>query len=212
MEAAAQRAKLINHLRREIEDERVLRAMEQVPRELFVPEVSRHVAYEDIPLPICEGQTISQPFIIALMTQSLRLIGTETVLELGTGSGYQAAILARLVHKVISVERIPALAESAKRLLEELGYFNVEVHVAGETLGWPDDAPYEAIIVTAGAPSLPQALLDQLSEDGRLVIPVGSRWDQELILVTRQKDKIAREYLVPCRFVPLIGEGAWGEE
>ena len=212
MELAAQRARLINHLRREIEDERVLRAMEQIPRELFVPEASRHLAYEDIPLPIGEGQTISQPYIIALMTQSLQLGGTEKVLEVGTGSGYQAAILARLVRKVVSVERIPTLAESAQRLLERLGYANVEVHVAGKTLGWPEDAPYEAIIVTAGAPSVPQALLDQLALGGRLVIPVGSRWDQELILVTKQKEGVARQYLVPCRFVPLVGEGAWSEE
>jgi protein-L-isoaspartate(D-aspartate) O-methyltransferase len=212
MEAEAQRARLINHLRREIEDERVLRAMEQVPRELFVPETSRHLAYEDIPLPIGEGQTISQPYIIALMTQSLQLTGNEKVLEVGTGSGYQAAILAKLVRKVVSVERIPLLAESARRLLEKLGYTNIEVHVAGKTLGWPDNAPYEAIIVTAGAPSVPQALLDQLALGGRLAIPVGSRWDQELLLVTKQKDRVARKYLVPCRFVPLIGEEAWSEE
>ncbi len=212
MELAAQRARLINHLRREIEDERVLRAMEQIPREQFVPEASRHLAYEDIPLPIGEGQTISQPFIIALMTQSLKLTGRERVLEVGTGSGYQAAILARVARRVVSVERIPSLAESARRLLERLGYTNVEVHVAGKTLGWPDDAPYDAIIVTAGAPSVPQALLDQLDQDGRLVIPVGSRWDQELLQVTKHEDGMARRYLVPCRFVPLVGKEAWSEE
>ena len=204
--------KLFQHLRREIKDERVLKAMARVPRELFVPSSSRNLAYEDIPLPIDMGQTISQPFIVALMTEALELIGTEKVLEVGTGSGYQAAILAELAWQVVTVERHQELADAARKLLAELGYTNIEVHLAEETLGWRKGAPYQAIIVTAGAPKVPQELLDQLAEGGRLLIPVGSRYEQELLKIVRIKGELLSQDLGPCRWVPLIGEGAWGEE
>ncbi len=206
------REKLIEHLRYEIEDEQVLNAMAQVRRELFVPSSSRRFAYEDRPLPIGEGQTISQPFIVALMTQALELTGTEKVLELGTGSGYQAAILAELVRQVITVERLQKLARTARRTLETLGYTNVEVHLATRTLGWPAEAPYDAIMVTAAAPQIPQMLLDQLIVGGRLVIPVGSRWEQDLLQVIKQQEGTTVKNLTPCRFVPLIGDEAWNEE
>ena len=206
------REELIEHLRYEIEDERVLNAMAQVRRELFVPSSSRRFAYEDRPLPIGEGQTISQPFIVALMTQALELTGTEKVLELGTGSGYQAAILAELARQVITVERLQKLARTARRTLETLGYTNVEVHLATRTLGWPAEAPYDAIMVTAAAPGIPQGLLDQLIVGGRLVIPVGSRWEQDLLQVIKQKERTTVSNLTPCRFVPLIGDEAWNEE
>jgi len=207
-----EREKLIEHLRQEISDERVLNVMARVPRELFVPSSSRHLAYEDRPLPIGEGQTISQPFIIALMTQALELLGNEKVLELGTGSGYQAAILAEMARQVITVERLPSLANTARRTLKKLGYINVQVHLAERTLGWRAEAPYDAIMVTAAAPRIPQELLDQLAVGGHLVIPVGSRWEQDLLQVTKQKEGFTVKNLTPCRFVPLIGEEAWDEE
>jgi protein-L-isoaspartate(D-aspartate) O-methyltransferase len=183
--------------------------MSRVPREFFVPPDSYYSAYEDMPLSIGFGQTISQPFIVALMTQALELKGDERVLELGTGSGYQAAILAELAKWVVSVERVSPLAELARQVLEKLGYVNIEIHVAGKTLGWPAGAPYDAIIVTAGAPRIPNALLEQLNFGGRLVIPVGSRWEQDLLRVTRRKKRNFIESLGGCRFVPLIGEGVW---
>jgi protein-L-isoaspartate(D-aspartate) O-methyltransferase len=206
------KARLFQHLRQEIKDERVLKAMECVPRELFVPLESRHLAYEDIPLPIGMGQTISQPFIIALMTEALELSSTEKVLEIGTGSGYQAAILAELAMWVVTVERHQQLADAARELLLKLGYTNIEVHLAEKTLGWRRGAPYQAIIVTAGAPNVPQELLEQLAEAGRLVIPVGSRYDQELLRITKVRGELMTQDLGPCRWVPLIGEGAWKEE
>lgn len=209
LEAAHKR--LIDHLRREISDERVLDAMGGVGREFFVPEASRYLAYEDIPLPIGYGQTISQPFIVALMTEALSLTGWETVLEMGTGSGYQTAVLAKLAHRVVSVERLPELATASERLLRALGYANVEIHLAGPALGWPEGAPYHAIIVTAGAPLVPQELLDQLAVEGRMVIPVGSRYDQELMVITKGAHGAAIRSLGGCRFVPLIGPGAWDE-
>jgi len=205
------RARLLESLRREISDKRVLSAMERVPRELFVPRESYNLAYEDIPLSIGYGQTISQPFIVALMTQALELRGNEKVLEIGTGSGYQTAILAELARWVVSTERIPELADSARRILDRLGYTNIEIHLAGETLGWPDGAPYDAIIVTAGAPTIPGTLLEQLSAHGRMVIPVGSRWEQELLKVTKKNGKTVIESLGGCRFVPLISKEAWEE-
>lgn len=205
------RENLLKYLDHEIVDKRIVEAMKHVPREAFVSPELYHVAYDDRPLSIGFGQTISQPFIVALMVQALELKGNEKVLELGTGSGYEAAILAELAQKVVTVECIPELAESAKQVLDKLGYSNVEVHVAGKTLGWSEEAPYDAIIVSAGAPSLPKVLLEQLTWDGRLVIPVGSRWQQELLKVTKLKKGDRIENLSGCYFVPLIGEGAWGK-
>jgi len=212
MDFATERARLIEHLSREIKDRRVLEVMACIPRERFVPEENRHLAYEDIPLPIGLEQTISQPFIIALMTESLELTGTEKVLEIGTGSGYQAAILAEMARQVVTVERLPKLAETARKVLDSLDYGNIEIQLSGETLGWPEEAPYEAILVTAGAPKVPPELIAQLAIGGRMVIPVGSRYLQELVKITRQKRKNRIENLGGCRFVSLVGKGAWGEE
>jgi len=203
------RENLLKYLDHEIADKRVVEAMRRVPREAFVSPEQHHVAYDDRPLGIGFGQTISQPFIVALMAQALELKGSEQVLELGTGSGYEAAILAELAEKVVSVECIPELAESAKRVLDRLGYCNIEVHVARKTLGWPDGAPYDAIIVSAGAPAVPHVLLEQLSWGGRLVIPVGSRWQQDLLKVTKLRKGDRIQNLGGCYFVPLLGEGAW---
>jgi protein-L-isoaspartate(D-aspartate) O-methyltransferase len=186
--------------------------MARIPREYFVPPEEQHLAYEDRPLPIGYDQTISQPLIIAIMTEALELTGSEKVLEVGTGSGYQAAILAELARHVITTERLPPLAESAKRALDSLGYTNIEVHLAEETLGWLKGAPYNAIIVTAGAPRVPADLLAQLAIGGRLVIPVGSRYVQELYKITKQRRKNIIDNLGGCRFVSLIGKDAWEEE
>ena len=210
MDFAAARARLIDQLHAEIKDEPVLSVMSRIPREKFVPPESQHLAYEDIPLPIGYNQTISQPFIIALMTASLELTGKEKVLEVGTGSGYQAAILAELTHKVVTVERVAELADSAKRMLERLGYRNIETHRAGPELGWEKDAPYDAIIVTAAAPEVPTALMSQLATGGRMVIPVGSRYLQDLKKITRRQKGYSIASLGGCRFVALIGKGAWG--
>ena len=211
MDFARARQKLIDSLRDSIEDPRVLYALSRVARELFIPLDLQSSAYDDRPLSIKYGQTISQPYIVALMTQALDLKGGEKVLEVGTGSGYQSAILAELADSVYSVERIAGLAESAKLLLAKLGYSNIVIGPAGEKLGWPAYAPYDAILVTAAAPEVHQDLLDQLKEGGKLVIPVGSRWEQELLRVTREKSGNTVERLGGCRFVPLIGRGAWQE-
>jgi protein-L-isoaspartate(D-aspartate) O-methyltransferase len=212
MDFAAARAELVKHLSTEIKDKRVLAAMARVPRERFVPLREQHLAYEDMPLPIGLDQTISQPFIIAIMTEALELAGDENILEVGTGSGYQAAILAELSRSVITTERFPALAEAARRVLDSLGYENIVVHLAEETLGWQREAPYNAILVTAGAPRVPADLLAQLAVDGRLVIPVGSRYVQELYKITKGKRKNIVQKLGGCRFVPLIGKDTWDEE
>jgi len=203
------RENLLRYLGHEIADKRVVEAMKHVPREAFVSQEQYQAAYDDRPLSIGFGQTISQPFIVASMVQALELKGDEKVLELGTGSGYEAAILAELAPKVVTVECIPELAESARQVLDKLGYSNIEVHVAGKTLGWPEEAPYDAIIVSAGAPTVPQVLLEQLTCNGRLVIPVGSRWQQDLLKVTKLRKGKKIENLGGCYFVPLIGEGAW---
>jgi len=205
----AARATLMAHLSSEIRDKRVLAAMSRIPREKFVPQESRNLAYEDSPLPIGWEQTISQPYIIALMTEALELTGNEKVLEIGTGSGYQSAILAELAASVITVERVPALAESARRVLDSLGYTNIEIHIAEETLGWQKAAPYDAILVTAGAPGIPDDLIAQLAIGGRMVIPAGSRFVQELYKVKKEKDGNRIQKLGGCRFVALIGKDAW---
>lgn len=205
------RENLLKYLGHEITDKRVVEAMKHVPREAFVSPEQYHAAYDDRPLGIGFGQTISQPFIVALMVQALELRGDEKVLELGTGSGYEAAILAELAEKVVTVECIPELAESARQILDNLGYSNIEVHVAGRTLGWSEEAPYDAIIVSAGAPSVPKVLLEQLAWNGRLIIPVGSRWQQELLRVTKLRKRNHVANLGGCYFVPLIGECAWGK-
>ncbi len=209
MNFKAARAGLIKHLATEISNDQVLETMSRVPRERFIPPEERHLAYEDRPLPIGLGQTISQPYIIALMTASLGLTGKEKVLEIGCGSGYQAAILAELARLVITIERLPALAEKARRVFNSLSYKNIKVYLAEPTLGRPVEAPYDAIIVTAGAPKVPDVLLEQLIIGGRLVVPVGSRYEQELYKIIKYKDKNLIHNLGGCRFVPLIGEGAW---
>ena len=203
--------RLFEGLRSEIGAGRVLDAMERVPREMFVPARSRHLSYEDIPLPIGEGQTISQPYIVALMTHALDLKKEDRVLELGTGSGYQAAILSLLCRKVYSVERIPVIAKRAISLLASLGYGNVDVRMAGDTLGCPEEAPFDAIIVTAGTPRLPRDLLEQMAPGGRMLMPVGSQLEQRLTKVVSTDDSYSVSDLGPCRFVPLLGKGAWDE-
>ena len=194
---------------RNIRDHRVLSTMRTVPREQFVPPEHRHLAYADGPLPIGQGQTISQPYIVALMTQLLELQGDEVVLEIGTGSGYQAAVLARLASSVHTIERHASLAHSAARALSQLGLENVQVHIGDGTQGLPELAFFEAIIVTAAAPEVPQPLLDQLAEGGRLVIPVGGRRGQYLQRWRRHADEFKSELLEPVAFVPLLGEHGW---
>lgn len=206
------RRKLMASLRREIADLRVLEAMEAVPRERFVPKELRPFAYDDRPLPIGNGQTISQPLMVAIMTEALQLRGSEHVLEVGIGSGYQSAILSHLSAQVVGVERFSSLAERAACALADLGYDNARVFLAGDHLGWPSGAPYDAVIVTAGAPIVPPSLVDQLRENGRLVIPVGSRTLQELLRVVRTPDGPVIQKLGHCRFVPLIAREAWPEE
>ena len=211
MDFAAERARLIKYLSSEIQDERVLAAMSRISRELFIPPENRRFAYDDRPLSIGMEQTISQPYIIALMTQALELTGDERVLEIGTGSGYQTAILAELAKYVVTVERLEALAQRARKVLDRLGYTNIEMHLAEETLGWARGAPYDAILVTAGAPKVPDTLLDQLAIGGRIVIPVGSRYLQELCKITRHKTRTSVQNLGGCHFVSLIGRDAWEE-
>ena len=194
---------------RRIQDELVLEAMRTVPRHRFVPAYVRGSAYRDAPLPIGEGQTISQPYVVAFMTEALQLSGGEKVLEIGTGSGYQAAVLALIAGEVISVERLPRLAEEARRTLAELGYDNVRVVVGDGTQGWPEEAPYDAIMVTAASPEVPAPLLQQLAEGGRLVAPVGPRHTQQLVRVRREGEELRREDLLGVAFVPLIGEHGW---
>jgi protein-L-isoaspartate(D-aspartate) O-methyltransferase len=190
---------------RDIEDERVLRAMGRVPRELFVPEAYRARAYEDAALPIGGGQTISQPYMVARICEALALRGGERVLDVGTGSGYQAAVLAELAGEVHTIERIASLAETARAALAAAGYERVRVHVGDGTLGLAEHAPFAAIAVAAAAPDVPPSLYDQLEPGGRLVIPVGGRAGQELQLVVRSPDGPAVLRSVPCRFVPLVG-------
>jgi len=196
---------------RGIHDTRVLDVMGRLPRELFLPPDARHLAYEDSALPIAEGQTISQPYMVAIMSEALRVQPHEHVLEVGTGSGYQAAVLALLAGTVISVERHPALAERASALLRDLGLRNISVVIGDGSRGWPGQAPYDAILVTAGAPTVPDNLVAQLAPGGRLLVPVGDPKQQMLMRVTNQGQEgpIKREEIMPCVFVPLIGAHGW---
>jgi protein-L-isoaspartate(D-aspartate) O-methyltransferase len=197
---------------RGIQDPRVIAAMKKVPRHLFVEEALQSQAYSDHPLPIGEKQTISQPYMVALMTEALQLTGKEKVLEIGAGSGYQTAILAELAGKVYSIERIRSLAIKARQLLYELGYYNVEIKIFDGTYGWLEESPFEAIMVTAGAPDVPKPLLDQLPMGGRLVIPVGDAFVQDLIRITKTEEGIKKEDLGGCRFVKLVGKYGWNGE
>ncbi|ACM21882.1 protein L-isoaspartate O-methyltransferase [Geotalea daltonii FRC-32] len=196
---------------RGISDEAVLKAMGDVPREVFVMEGEERLAYEDYPLPISHGQTISQPYMVAYMTESLELSSEDTVLEIGTGSGYAAAVLSRIVKKVYSVERIAELATSARQRLIKLGYDNIEIMAGDGSLGWPEHGPYDAIVVTAGAPELPKALLQQLKVSGRLVVPVGSYQTLQMLVRARRKSgsDFTVEELCAVRFVPLYGAEGW---
>jgi protein-L-isoaspartate(D-aspartate) O-methyltransferase len=196
---------------RDVEDERVLAAMERVPRELFLAEGQRGRAYDDAALPIGGGQTMSQPYIVAKMCELLSLDGDERVLDVGTGSGYHAAVLAELADEVVTIERIPELAARASESLRATGYGNVEVRVGDGTLGVPDRAPFDAIAVAAAAPELPGALYAQLELGGRIVVPVGGRDNQRLQLIVRSPEGPAVVRSVPCRFVPLVGEGGFSE-
>jgi protein-L-isoaspartate(D-aspartate) O-methyltransferase len=196
---------------RGIENPLVLEALKKVPRHVFVPPEYSESAYDDRPLPIGWGQTISQPYMVALMTEKLGLQGHEKVLEIGTGSGYQAAILAEIAERVISLERVQDLADAAAGRLRELGYANIEVHLGDGSEGYEDGAPYDAIMVTAGAPVIPGSLLDQLAEGGRLVIPVGNSFQQTLTRITLAGGERKKERLEGCVFVPLIGRYGWSE-
>lgn len=190
---------------RGIRDERVLQVMSEIPRHRFVPKALQFSAYDDGPLPIGEGQTISQPYIVALMSENLALKGTETVLEIGTGSGYQAAVLSRLAKQIYSIEIIPELAESARERLQALGVTNVKVIIGDGNEGWAEGGPYEAIIVTAVAPEIPPALLAQLADGGRMVLPVEKSEEQYLMRLQKRGGQILEEDLGPVRFVPLVG-------
>jgi protein-L-isoaspartate(D-aspartate) O-methyltransferase len=211
---AAERQRMVTEqfLTRDIHDERVLEAMRSVPRHRFIPREHRLQAYMDCPLPIGQDQTISQPYIVALMTQMLRLRGDEIVLEIGTGSGYQAAILGCLSREVHTVERHRRLAARAARMLVGLGLMNVHVHVGDGSQGWPESAPYDGILATAAAPRAPRPLLDQLADDGCLVLPVGSRGGQFLERWIRQGDELRSERGAPVAFVPLLGRYGWRGE
>ena len=196
-------------VRRGIADKQVLEAMRKVPREEFLGEALQDRAYGDHPLPIGEGQTISQPYMVALMTSLLDLTGGEKVLEIGTGSGYQTAVLAELSRRVCTIERIPSLAARARATLERLGYTNVWVRVANGTLGWPDEAPFDRILVTAAAPAAPQPLFDQLAEGGRMVIPIGNTASQTLTIVEKINGAMRTRSDTGCVFVKLIGKYSW---
>jgi protein-L-isoaspartate(D-aspartate) O-methyltransferase len=198
--------------RRGIDDECVLAAMATVPRERFLSEDVRRYAYEDGALPIGQGQTISQPFIVATICSLLALDGSERVLDVGTGSGYQAAVLAELAAEVVTIERVPELAASARAALVDAGYERVEVRVGDGSLGVPDRAPFDGIAVAAAAPSVPEALYEQLAEGGRLVVPCGSRVGQDLVLVVKGAEGPREMRSVPCRFVPLVGDEGFGRD
>ena len=195
--------------RRGINNERVLQAFRTIPRHLFVPEKYQADAYADHPLPIGDGQTISQPYIVALMTSNLKLTGDEKVLEIGTGSGYQTAILANLAKEVHSVERISQLSDLAERNLRVLEMDNIYLHVGDGSLGWPDTAPYDRVLITAAAPEIPEIILEQLKVNGRIVCPVGGRWRQMLEVWVKEKKRVKKEQILPVVFVPLRGAYGW---
>jgi len=197
---------------RGIRDPRVIAALKKIPRHLFVEEALQGQAYTDHPLPIGEKQTISQPYMVALMTEALQLTGKEKVLEIGAGSGYQTAVLAEVAQAVFSIERILALTLRARKLLEDLGYGNAEIKFSDGTQGWVEESPFDGIIVTAGAPDVPQPLVDQLAVGGRLVIPVGDAYVQDLLRITKTEEGIRKEDLGGCRFVKLIGRYGWTDE
>ena len=213
-DAAVARAEMVERQlrRRGITDEGVLAAMSRVPRELFVPEDLRRYAYDDGALPIGHRQTISQPFVVATICSLLALRGGERVLDVGTGSGYQAAVLAELAAHVVTIERVPELAEEAAAKLREAGYANVEVRVGDGSLGVPELAPFDAIAVAAAAPAVPQALYEQLADGGRLVLPRGSRRGQEIVLVMRTPEGPVERRSIACRFVPLLGDEGFGDD
>jgi len=194
---------------RGIKSSRVLDAMRKVPRHVFVEESLQDGAYDDCPIPIGEGQTISQPYMVALMTELLDVNDESTVLEIGTGSGYQAAILAELAKQVYTIERIPKLAEKARIILDQLNYDNIQTRIGDGTLGWSEHAPYEGIIVTAGAPSIPEVLIEQLAGNGKLAIPVGDRFSQVLQIITKQNNRVDTTTSCHCVFVKLIGKNGW---
>ncbi len=196
---------------RGISDSSVLDVFRKVERQKFIPKEFLDSAYGDHPLPIGSRQTISQPFIVALMTESLKLTGTEKVLEIGTGSGYQTVILAELAKEVYSVERVTALSENARRLLSSLGYININLRIGDGSLGWPENAPYDAVVVTASCPGSPAALLEQVNDNGRLVAPIGAAFGQILTLFTKKKGVITSSELCGCMFVPLIGKEGWNK-
>jgi protein-L-isoaspartate(D-aspartate) O-methyltransferase len=196
---------------RGITDQRVLEAMRQVPRHRFVPPDMWDMAYRDTPLPIGNGQTISQPYIVAYMTQMLHLSPEDRVLEVGTGSGYQVAILSRLAKEVFTIERVASLARHAEQILQDLGYHNVQLRIGDGGYGWPEAAPYDAIIVTAAAPEVPLPLIVQLADGGHLIAPVGPAGYQDLVRLCRRGEQTQRENLVPVAFVPLVGEHGWRE-
>jgi len=195
--------------KRGIANERVLQVMATVPRDEFVPPQWIAQAYADEPLPIGHGQTISQPYIVAAMAAALGLTGSENVLEIGTGCGYQAAVVSMLAREVHTVELLPDLAQSAAERLQRLGYANVHVHTGDGTLGWPEPSPYDAILIAAAAPAVPEPLLQQLAEGGRLIAPVGEEDKQELHLVTKREGQLLVKQGGPCRFVPLMGQHGW---
>jgi protein-L-isoaspartate(D-aspartate) O-methyltransferase len=196
---------------RGITNQGVLAAMRKVPRHLFVSEALRDQAYGDFPLPIGDQQTISQPYIVAEMTQALQLSANDRVLEIGTGSGYQAAILAEIVYRVYTIERIHSLLIKARRIFDRLRYHNIITRFGDGTVGWLEESPFDAIIVTAGAPRIPDSLIDQLAENGQMVVPVGDQHSQELVKILKNQDEIHRSNLGGCRFVKLVGEKGWSD-
>ena len=197
---------------RGIKDERVLSAMRKVPRHIFVDDYMQHKAYDDMALPIGDEQTISQPYMVAIMTELLELKGDEKVLEVGTGSGYQAAILGELSREVFTIERKALLAKKAEERFQALGYINVHVITGDGTLGLPEESPFDRILITAGSPKIPEPLIEQLADGGIIIAPVGIRFSQQLLIVRKSKEGISEQTHVPCVFVPLIGKHGWPED